>query len=92
MINDNIDIFLVSETKLDGTFPVGQFCIDGYSTPHRFDRISHGGGILLCIREPSKILNLNQCKIISKVSLLKSTWGRKSGFFLAHITQLEKIL
>ena len=30
---------------------------------------------------------MNQCKIILKVSLLKSTWGRKSGFFLPHITQ-----
>ena len=57
MIQDNIDILLVSETKLDDTFPVGQFYIDGYSTPYHFDRTSHGGGILLYIREdiPSKI-------------------------------------
>ena len=51
MIKDNIDILLVSETKLHGTFPVGQLCIDGYSTPYRFDRSSHGGGLLLYIRE-----------------------------------------
>ena len=36
MIQNNIDILLVSETKLDDTFPVGQFYIDGYSTPYRF--------------------------------------------------------
>ena len=30
MIQDNIDILLVLETKLDYTFPAGQFYIDGY--------------------------------------------------------------
>ena len=75
MIQDNIDILLVSETKLDDTFPVGQFYIDGYGTPYRFDRTSRGDRILLDISEniSSKILNLNQCKIISKVSWLRST-------------------
>ena len=58
MILDNTDILLVSEAKLDDTYPVGPFYIDGYVTPYRFDRTSHGGGILLYIREdiPSKIL------------------------------------
>ena len=65
MIQDNIDILLVSETKLDDTFPVGQFYIDGYSTPYRFDRTSHGGGILLYIREdiPSKMSKFEQVQI-----------------------------
>ena len=51
MIKDNTDILLVSETKLHDAFPGGQLCIDGYSTPYRFDRTSHGGGLLLYIRE-----------------------------------------
>ena len=56
MIKDNIDILLVSETKLDDTFSVGQFYIDVYSTPYRLHRTSYGGGILLYISEdiPSK--------------------------------------
>ena len=37
MIKDNIDILLVSETKLDDIFSIGQFCIDGFSTPNRLD-------------------------------------------------------
>ena len=58
MIQDNIDILLVSETNLDDTFPIGQFYVDGYATPYHLDRTSHGGGILLYIRKdnPSKIL------------------------------------
>ena len=29
MIKDNLDILIVSETKLVDTFPVGQYYIDG---------------------------------------------------------------
>ena len=58
MIQDNIHFLLVSETKLDDTFPIGQFYIHGFATPYRFDRTLHSGGILLYIREDisSKIL------------------------------------
>ena len=57
-IKDNVDILLVSETKFENTFLIGQFCVDGYSTPYRLDRTTHGGRILLYIGEdrPSKIL------------------------------------
>ena len=33
LIKDKIEIFLISETKLDNSFPNGQFLIKGYSTP-----------------------------------------------------------
>ena len=48
---------MVSETKLDESFPPGQFLLDGYSVPFRFDRDGNGSGILLYVREdiPSKI-------------------------------------
>ena len=57
-IQDNIDILMISETKIDASFPVGQFLLNGYSTPFRLDRNANGGGILLYIREdiPSKLL------------------------------------
>ena len=53
-----IDILIISETKLDQTFPTGQFLMHGYSDPFRLDRTAHGGGILIFIREdiPSKLL------------------------------------
>ena len=61
-VKGNIDILMISETKLDESFPVGQFLIDGYSVPFRFDRNGNGGGILLYIREdiPSKLLSIYQ--------------------------------
>ena len=50
---------MVSETKLDNSFPVGQFLIDGYGPPIRLDRDIHGGGLMLFVREdiPCKLLS-----------------------------------
>ena len=58
LIKDKTDIFLISETKLDGSFPSGQFSIKDYSTPFRLDRNQNRRGLLLYVREdiPSKIL------------------------------------
>ena len=50
-IKGSIDIFMISETKLDDSFPQGQFLIEGFHSPFRFDRNKIGGGILLYIRE-----------------------------------------
>ena len=54
----NVDIFVITETKLDSTFPTSQFLIEGYSEPYRFDRNRNGGGVLIYVREdiPSKPL------------------------------------
>ena len=46
LIKGFVDIFMISETKLDFSFPEGQFFLDGYQTPFRFDRNGNGGGIL----------------------------------------------
>ena len=58
IINNNIDIYLISETKLDDSFPSAQFLIKGFSAPYRFDRNSKGSGVLFYICEDisSKIL------------------------------------
>ena len=43
MIKDNVDILLVSETKLDDSYPEGRFYIEGYKDPIRLDRNKNGG-------------------------------------------------
>ena len=46
MVNDNIGILMVSETKLDFSFPQKQFRTEGYAIPQfRYNRNSHGGDI-----------------------------------------------
>ena len=61
-VKGDIDILMISETKLDESFPVSQFLIDGYSVLFRFDRNGNGGGTFLYIREniPSKLLSVYQ--------------------------------
>ena len=57
-VQGKVDILIVTENKLDSTFPTSQFVINGYSEPYRFDRNRNGGGVLIYIREdmPSKLL------------------------------------
>ncbi len=58
IVKDKIDILVLTETHLDGSYPTEQFLIDGYKVPYREDRNKFGGAIMIYIREdiPSKIL------------------------------------
>ena len=58
LVQGKLDVLVITETKLDSSFPKGQFLIEGFSEPYRFDRNRHGGGILIYVREdiPSKEL------------------------------------
>jgi exonuclease III len=51
MIKESIDFLLVTESKIDDTFPHGQFQIEGFSRPIRLDRNRNGGGIIVFIRD-----------------------------------------
>ena len=48
MLLDDIDI-MVTETKLDDSFPASQFHVEVSSTPFRLDRNKNGGDIILYI-------------------------------------------
>ena len=58
-----IDILNLTETKLDETFPISQFVMDGFSKPYRFDSNKYGGGVMVYIRETilRKILEKHSC-------------------------------
>ena len=62
-IKGNVDILVISETKLDEQFPEGQFKIPGFTSPFRRDRNELRGGIMVFVRED--ILS----KLISKETL-----------------------
>ena len=50
-ITGSINILMISETKLDENFPIGQFIIEGFGVPYRVDQDGNGGGIILFVRE-----------------------------------------
>ena len=65
-----VDILMLSETKLDSTFPSIQFLINGFSVPHRLDRNSKGGGILLYVRDKIIVLALNRYSLPPHIEVL----------------------
>ena len=50
IIGQNIDILIITETKLDETFTKAQFHIDGYALPFRIDCSRHSGGVIIYVR------------------------------------------
>ena len=77
ILQSNGAILLISETKIDSSFPTDQFNIEDYTT-YRLDRNSNGGGILLYAREdiPSARLNtelfIEGCCI--EINIRKKKW------------------
>ena len=54
-----IGILVLTESKLDDTFPTAQFLVNGFSELYRLDRNRNGEGVMIYIREdiPSKRLD-----------------------------------
>ena len=50
-ISSNADLLMLSDTKIDDSFPKGQFLIKGFGDPFRIDRNVNGGRILFYFRE-----------------------------------------
>ena len=47
LISGMFDILIITETKLDDTYPISQFQIDGPSISYRLERNRNGGGVIL---------------------------------------------
>ena len=79
LITHEIDVLLLSETKIYKTFPLER--ISGFAIPLRLGRISRGGGIMLFIRDntPFRLLkpgNLpsNTEALFIEINLRKKIW------------------
>ena len=81
VIKNNGDALMISETKLDDSFPTGQFLLHGFSAPYRLDRKLKGGGILYIGEDlPSRLLNSKFKKLVLKLFLLKLISEKRNGF------------
>ena len=70
---------LVSETKIDDSFPQGQFVIGGFKAPCTLNHNCFGGGIMLFVREhiPPNLLTIEEEPIESsyaELNLHKRKW------------------
>ena len=70
LIIDNVDLLMISETKMDGTFPADQFKIEGYSRPIIIDRNCHGGGLMIFTRDDLPCHELNSHKLPSEIKCI----------------------
>ena len=87
IIKGNIDILILTESKLDNSFPVNQFIIDDYWPPFRANRNQYGGGVIIYVREdiPSRELKShphlsNFEGIFFEINLKKSKWLLFGGY------------
>ena len=80
VIRNKIDILLISEKKLDDTFPLRKFILEGFTPPYRLDRTEHGGGLMLFFRKviPSILLpNINPSGNIENIFVEINLRSRK---------------
>ena len=101
IIKGKLDILMISETKIDESFPLGQFQIDGYVC-YRKDRNDKGGGIILFVREdiPSKLLpfdsGIDMEHMFVEINLRKKKWliscsyNPHTKFIEQHLCHLGK--
>ena len=81
IINGNVDVVSIAETKIDASFPSAQFVFEGYHWPYRLDISSKSGGILVYVKSsiPSRRLSCeNLCNAIQavpfEINLRKEKW------------------
>ena len=79
IIKDNINILMISESKVGNSLPDGQFFLDVFGKQFRLNRNRNGGGIMLFIRNdiPAKFVSTDDRPIKSfcvKLNFRKKKW------------------
>ena len=72
IIKGKLDIFLISETKIEESFPTSHFLVEGFRKPFRRDRKIGARGLLLYVNKnfPAKELrNLSPANDIETISV-----------------------
>ena len=62
---------MIAETKIDASFPTGQFAIEGFATPFRLDRDANGGGLLVYVRSDISSHRLNSFKFSDGIEFIR---------------------
>ena len=108
IVKENVDVPMVSETKLDETYSTAQFQVEGFQEPIRLDRNKNGGGIMIYIRDglDAKEIKSHRLKNVEglfiKLVIRNTKWlimagynpdKKKIGNFLNHVgKELDKLL
>ena len=82
VIENNVDILIVTETEIDSSFSSSQFMIERFPRSFRFDKNRCGGGVIVYVRDyiPSKQLTKHKLPdditegVFIEVNLRKIKW------------------
>ena len=81
LISENVDIFIVAETKLDSSFPTTQFIIPGLHHPFQLDINRWSGGLLVYVKGsiPARVLTSFSTPadiqiLVFEINLKKEKW------------------
>ena len=104
LIKRTFDIFLISETKIDDSFPNAQFKIEGYKT-FRKDRDAFGGGLLFYVNEKLNCRSLESClpntiieilplelRLLNSKWLILGTYKPPSKNKPTYVSEIQKLL
>ena len=108
IIKGNLDILIITESKLNDSFPINDFIIDGCSPPFRADRNKNGEGVIIYVRKDIPCRELKEHPppppppifegIFLEINLKRSKWLLFGGYnpsednILNFINQLGSIL
>ena len=104
IIGNNVDVFSIAETKIDGSFTDAQFMLPGFTKPYRHDVSDTSGGLLTYINQhiPSRQLKHSSTPddiqiIVTELKLRKHKWllftiyrppSQNLKYFLDHLSLL----
>ena len=104
MIGNKIDILMISESKLDDTFPTFQFVIVSFIEPFRLDRTRNGGGIILYVKNNITVTLLPSYTLPEDVGLFveilignfkwlfRCSYNPHKSMITYHLQEIRKVL
>ena len=76
---------VITETKLDNSFPTHQFALEGYSIPFRNDSDKNSGGVMIFVRDDLACKQVQSIEnsgegIFLELNLRKTKWLLFGGY------------
>ena len=88
LIRDKLDILVLCETKLYASFTERQFFLTGFKKLYRLDRNTHGGGIMVYVRDDLPSVELKKHTFSKEMEVIFVEINlRKNNFLLEHTIQ-----
>ena len=79
IINENLDVLCIAESKIDKYFTTAQFMLPGYHKPYRLDISDRKGGLLVYIKSHLSSRLLKNSDIPSDIQVIPIEVNLRGG-------------